>query len=103
VARYLIERGALDIHAGAVIGLVVETRCEYFAALAYPQPVDAGLVVEHLGRSSVRFGVGLFAPDSAQAAAAGHFVHVYVDRLTRRPMPLTAALRAALEPLVHEP
>lgn len=102
VNRYLIERGALDIHAGAVIGLVVETRCEYFAPLAYPQTVEAGLVVERLGRSSVRYGVGLFAPGSDVAAAAGHFVHVYVDRATRRPTPLTAALQAALEPLLHE-
>ncbi|MDO9610330.1 MAG: thioesterase family protein, partial [Serpentinimonas sp.] len=87
VNGYLIERGVLDIHAGAVIGLVIETQCNYFAPLAFPEPVEAGLRVAHLGRSSVRYQVGLFARGAAQCAAAGHFVHVYVDRATRRPVP----------------
>jgi acyl-CoA thioester hydrolase len=100
VNRYLIESGALDIHAGTVIGLVVETHCNYFAPLAFPQAVEAGLRVGQLGRSSVRYELGLFAPGSDQSAACGHFVHVYVDRATRRPVDLPAALRAALEPLV---
>ena len=99
VNRYLIESGALDIERGEVIGLVVETRCNYFEPLAFPQPVEAGLVVAHLGASSVRYEVGLFAAGAPLSAAAGHFVHVYVDRATRRPTPLPAALRAALEPL----
>jgi acyl-CoA thioester hydrolase len=99
VNRYLIESGALDIHAGAVIGLVVETHCNYFASLAFPQTVAAGLRIGSLGRSSVRYELGLFAPGADQSTASGHFVHVYVDRTTRRPVDLPAALRAALEPL----
>jgi acyl-CoA thioester hydrolase len=101
VNRYLIEAGALDIHRGAVIGLVVETRCNYFEPMAFPQTVEAGLAVAHLGGSSVRYEVGLFAHGAPTSAAAGHFVHVYVDRATRRPAPLPAALRGALEPLCH--
>jgi acyl-CoA thioester hydrolase len=99
VNRWLIDAGALDIHAGEVIGLVVETQCRYFEPLSFPGDVEAGLTVAHLGRSSVRYEVGLFAPGAASAAAAGHFVHVYVDRANRRPTPLPGALRAALTPL----
>ena len=99
VNGYLIEAGALDIHAGATIGLVIETRCNYFAPLAFPQSVDAGLRVAHLGSSSVRYEIGLFAAGEPLSAAGGHFVHVYVDRDSRRPVPLPEALRAALEPL----
>lgn len=99
VNRYLIEAGALDIHAGAVIGLVVETQCHYFQPLAFPQRIDAGLRVAHLGRSSVRYEVGLFAQGHSLTAAAGHFVHVYVDRASRRPAVLPPALLAALQPL----
>ena len=99
VNRYLIGAGALDIHGGAVIGLVVETHCNYFAPLAFPQDVEAGLRVAHVGRSSVRYEVALFAPGEPRAAAMGHFVHVYVDRETRRPVPLPGALLAALAPL----
>lgn len=99
VNRYLIEAGALDIHAGAVIGLVIETHCNYFAPLAFPQPVEAALRVAHVGTSSVRYEVGLFAPGEPLAAAVGHFVHVYVDRATRRPVPLPPELLQALAPL----
>jgi acyl-CoA thioester hydrolase len=99
VNRYLIEAGALDIHQGATIGLVVETQCHYFAPLAFPQRIEAGLRVAHQGSSSVRYEVGLFAQGEPFTAAAGHFVHVYVDRATRRPAPLPAALLAALAPL----
>ena len=99
VNRWLIEAGALDIHGGSVIGLVVETQCHYFAPLAFPQTLDAGLRVAHLGRSSVRYEIGLFAAGEAQTAAAGHFVHVYVDRASRKPVPLPAAVRAALQSL----
>ncbi len=99
VNRWLVARGALDIEHGAVIGLVVETRCNYFAPLAFPQVVDAGLRVVHVGGSSVRYEVGLFGKGQPLSAAAGHFVHVYVDRATRRPVPLPPALLAALQPL----
>lgn len=100
VNAWLIEQGALDVEAGGVIGLVVETGCHYFAPLTYPAPVTAALRVAHLGRSSVRYEIGLFAPDAPSAAAQGHFVHVYVDRASRRPVELPGTLRAALLPLL---
>lgn len=100
VNRYLIERGALDPGAGEVIGLVVETQCNYFSPLSFPQNVQAGLRVAHVGRSSVRYEIALFAQGQERAAAAGHFVHVYVDRLTRRPIDrFPEALEKALHPL----
>jgi len=100
VNAWLIERGALDIQHSPVIGLVVETGCNYFTTLTYPEPVTAALRVAHVGRSSVRYEVALFAKGAASAAAQGHFVHVYVDRESRRPVAeLPAALRLALEPL----
>ncbi|WP_077035240.1 thioesterase family protein [Pelomonas sp. KK5] len=86
VNRYLIEAGALDIHGGEVIGLVVETHCNFFGSLAFPQRIEAGLRVTQQGRSSVRYEIGLFAADAELCAARGHFVHVYVDRETRRPV-----------------
>ncbi|WP_415113476.1 acyl-CoA thioesterase [Paraburkholderia sp.] len=99
VNEYLIRSGVLDFEHGATIGLVVETQCNYFAPLVFPDRVDAGLRVARLGTSSVRYEVGLFRQGDAEAAAQGHFVHVYVDRVTRRPVSLPAELRAALEPL----
>ncbi|MFM7505375.1 MAG: acyl-CoA thioesterase [Rubrivivax sp.] len=103
VNRLLIEAGALDIKAGPVIGLVVHTQCHYFESLAFPQIVTAGIRIEQLGRSSVRYGLGLFGDDAPLAAAIGQFTHVYVDRATRRPVPLPERLRAVLEPLVRTP
>ena len=100
VNRYLIEAGALDIHHGAVIGLVVETRCNYFAPIEFPQVVEAGLRVAELGRSSVRYEVGLFAAGEPVTAAHGHFIHVYVERATRRPVPLPEPLKQALQVLL---
>ncbi len=102
VNRYLIEMGAIDIENGPVIGLVVETSCRYHAPISFPEAVTAGLRVARLGGSSVRYEIGLFREDEEEAAAEGHFVHVYVDRATRRPTPLPEALRAALTPLVNE-
>jgi acyl-CoA thioester hydrolase len=99
VNAHLIEHGALDIHHGQVIGLVVETQCNYFAPLAFPQAIQAGLRVARLGTSSVRYEVGLFAEGADTCAARGHFVHVYVDRITRRPVPLPLALKTVLETL----
>lgn len=102
VNSHLIESGALDIHHGAVIGLVVESHCNYFAPLAFPHPVDAGLRVGHVGKSSVRYEIGLFEGDAPMAAACGHFTHVYVDRETRRPVALPDALSkvvSALKPI----
>jgi len=99
VNEYLIRAGVLDFERGATIGLVVETHCNYFAPVVFPERVDAGLRVTRLGASSVRYEVGLFREGSDEAAAHGHFVHVYVDRVTRRPVNLPDALRAALEPI----
>jgi acyl-CoA thioester hydrolase len=100
VNRMLIDAGVLDLHAGAVIGLVVHTQCHYFDGLAFPQTVHAGIRVEQLGQSSVRYGIGLFGDTAERTAAIGQFTHVYVDRATRRPVPLPEALRRALKPLV---
>lgn len=100
VNAYLIEQGVLDIERGAIIGLVVETQCNYFAPLAFPQTVEAGLRVARLGSSSVRYEVGLFAQGEPWSAARGHFVHVYVDRQSRQPTPLPANFKTVLEALV---
>ena len=99
VNAHLIEQGALDTATGTTIGFVVETQCHYFAPLAFPQNVEAGIRVAHLGSSSVRYEVGLFAEGAPTTAACGHFVHVYVDRATQRPVPLPAALKTVLEQL----
>ena len=99
VNRYLIEAGVLDIHAGEVIGLVIETHCNYFSPLAFPRNVEAGIRVAHIGKSSVRYEIGLFEQGEAQSAASGHFVHVYVDRVTRRPTELPEAFVQALKAL----
>ncbi|MDO8319747.1 thioesterase family protein [Rhodoferax sp.] len=100
VNAYLIEQGVLDIEKGQTIGLVIETQCNYFEPLAFPQTVDAGIRVARLGNSSVRYEVGLFAQGAPLTAAKGHFVHVYVDRQTRRPTPLPQALKTVLEKLL---
>jgi acyl-CoA thioester hydrolase len=99
VNSHLIAHGALDIRAGAVIGLVVETQCQYFSSIAFPQRVTAGIRVAHVGRSSVRYEVGLFADDEPVCAAKGHFVHVYVDRASRQPTALPERLLAVLKAL----
>lgn len=99
VNALLIDKGVLDIHGGAVIGLVVETGCRFFAPLAFPDVVTAGLRVAKLGTSSVRYEIGLFRGAEDVVSAFGHFVHVYVDRAMRRPTPLPNELRAALSPL----
>lgn len=100
VNQYLIEKGVLDVDSGPVIGLVVESACQYFSPIAFPDVVHAGLRVRKLGRSSVRYEIGIFRNDERRAAAQGHFVHVYVDRASGRPTPLPQALRAALDPLL---
>lgn len=97
VNGWLIERGLLDIHAGERIGLVAETGCRYFSEMAFPDTVTAGLRAARIGTSSVRYEVGLFRNEDARASAEGYFVHVYVDRATRRPAPMLPDLRAALE------
>ncbi len=102
VNAYLIEQGVLDIHQGETIGLVVETQCSYFAPLAFPQLVEAGIRVARLGESSVRYEVGLFARGEEFTAAKGHFIHVYVDKVTRRPVLLPPPLKTVLEKLRND-
>ena len=97
VNRFLIENGALDIEHSPVIGLVIETQCNYFASLAFPDSVTAGVCVSKLGNSSVRYEVGIFRNGEERASAQGHFVHVYVDRATRRPAALPGELRSLLQ------
>ncbi len=97
VNQYLIEQNVLDIEHSRIIGLVVQTQCNYFAPVAFPDVVHAGLRVDKLGNSSVRYGIGLFRNDDHSAAAQGHFVHVYVDRATRKAAAIPADMKAALE------
>jgi len=103
VNRYLVIAGGLDIHEGKVIGLVVETLCRFFQPLGFPEVIDAGLRVGRLGKTSVRYEIGIFRAGEDSPAAAGHFVHVYVDRATRRPVPVPAPMREALALLMRIP
>jgi acyl-CoA thioester hydrolase len=97
VNAWLVEQGLLDIQNGDPIALVVETRCAYFAPLAFPQEVEVGLAVAQLGRSSVRYRIGVFAEGEPQAAAQGEFVHVLVERASRRAVEFPPNWRQALE------
>ncbi len=96
VNTFLIQHAGLDIHAGDTIGLVVDSGCSYFAPLAYPEQIVAGVRVLKLGNSSVRYQIALFKENEHSAAAQGHFVHVYIARESRRPQPLPDAMRQAL-------
>ena len=97
VNAWLIEQGMLDIIRGDPIALVVETRCRYFAPLAYPQDVEVGLAVAKLGRSSIHYRIGVFGAGEERVAAQGEFVHVVVDRMSRRPSEIPDAWREKLE------
>ncbi len=97
INRFLIERGGLDIHAATVIGVAAESGCRFRDSFAYPETIDAGLRVGHLGNSSVRYEIGLFREGKDEAAAEGHFVHVFVERGVQKAVPIPAAIRAALE------
>ena len=96
VNEHLIRQGGLDIAASPVVGLVAETSCTFRKPLAFPERIDAGLRVTRIGTSSVVYEVGLFREADDEAAAVGRFVHVWVDRVTQRPQPVPAAIRAAL-------
>ena len=100
INRWLIDEGGLDIHAGPVIGLCVESQCRYLAPAAFPDVLEACLRVAHLGRSSVRYELAIFRAGDAAPGAVGSFVHVFVDRTSRRPAPLPPGVRGALERLV---
>jgi acyl-CoA thioester hydrolase len=96
VNAFLVSEGGLDFETGSVIGLCVESQCRYLSSVAFPDVLDAGLRVARIGRSSVRYEVGIFRAGEDAAAAQGHFVHVFVDRVTRRPVDLPPQMRTAL-------
>ena len=102
VNEFLISHGMLDVERSSVIGLVIETQCTYFASVAFPERVTAALRVASLGTSSVRYEVGIFRGDETSAAAQGHFVHVYVDRVSRQPTSIPTPLRALLQSIDTE-
>ena len=97
VNKFLMEERQLDYSKGEVVGLVVETKCQYFAPIAFPDVVVAGIKVAHIGTSSVRYEIGLFKNDEEKPAAEGHFVHVYVTRSSNKPTPLSSEMRSILE------
>lgn len=99
VNRYLIEHGVLDVEKSAQVGLVAETQCRYFTPILFPAMVNVGMRVDHIGTSSLRYAIALFADDAETAAAQGTFVHVYVDRASNRPVPIPDDVKAAILPL----
>ncbi len=103
VNQYLIEQGVLDFERSRVIGLVIETHCNYFEPIVFPDLVHAGLRVAKLGNTSVRYEIGLFRNQEPGPAAQGHFIHVYVDRATRLPATLPAEMREAMERILAAP
>ncbi len=100
INTWLVQEGGLDIHDGQVFGVCAESHCAYREGFSFPETVEAGLRVGELGRSSVRYEIGIFRQGAAEAAANGWFVHVFVDRSTRRPSPIPDGIRAALERLL---
>jgi len=101
INEYLIRAGGLDIHAGNVVGYAVESTCRFHRSFSFPDKIDAGLRVGHLGNSSVRYEIALFREGEEKAAATGHFVHVFVDRQTDKPTEIPASIRACLLKLVQ--
>jgi len=97
--RYLIEEGGLDINDGGIVGYVVNSGCEYHAPITYPEVVEAGLRVDRLGNSSVQYGIAIFKQGEEQAAAHGHFVHVFLERAQNTSVPIPVNLRTALQRL----
>ena len=102
VNEHLIRVGGLDIANDPVVGYVVESMCRYRKPLTFPGTIDAGMRVARLGTSSVTYEIGIFARDDDEASATGRFVHVWVDRATRRPAPIPPRIRTTLEPLTVE-
>jgi len=99
VNRLLIDRGVLDIHKSEVVGFVVDTGCSYFSSISFPDTIHVGVRVAKLGTSSVRYELALYRNDEPLPAAAGHFVHVYVDRPSGKSVPIPPAVRAVLSSL----
>lgn len=100
--RYLIEEGGLDISDGTIVGYVVNSGCEYHAPITYPENIEAGVRVDKLGNSSVQYGIAIFREGEDEAAAHGHFVHVFVERARNRAVPIPDGLRAALARLLAQ-
>jgi acyl-CoA thioester hydrolase len=100
VNDYLMRHGGLDYRNGAVVGLVVETMCQYKKSLAFPESVDVGLRVAKIGNSSVRFAIGIFKQGDDEPAAFGHFVHVFVERAVQKAVTIPDSIRQALEKLL---
>ena len=100
VNRYLIDRGVLDIHKDDIVGFVVETGCSYFSSISFPDLIHVGVRVSKLGNSSVRYEIALYRNDEPMPAAAGHFVHVYVDRRSNKSVPIPESARAVLQTLL---
>lgn len=103
INEYLIRQGGLDIHRGGVVGIAVETFCRFHRSLSFPETIDAGLRVGHLGNSSVRYEIGLFKQNEDKPSATGHFVHVFVDRANQKPTVIPAEIHAALVRLQAQP
>jgi acyl-CoA thioester hydrolase len=97
--RYLIEEGGLDITDGSIVGYVVNSGCQYHSPITYPETIEAGVRVDRLGNSSVQYGIAIFREGEPEAAAHGHFVHVFVERAQNRSVPIPRNLREALERL----
>ena len=100
VNEYMLRQGVLDLESSPVVCLVVDTGCQFFSPIAFPDAVHCGLRVAHLGKSSVRFEIGIFRNGEPLAAAQGHFVHVACDRRTHRPATMPDDMRSALQALV---
>ncbi len=100
VNAHLIACGCLDIQNSAAVGLVVETGCQFFKPIAFPDVLSAGLRVAKLGTSSVRYEIGIFLQGDESAAAEGHFVHVYVGRVQGKPVPIPDNVRKVLSSLI---
>ncbi|MBU3724097.1 MAG: acyl-CoA thioesterase [Burkholderiaceae bacterium] len=99
VNKVLVDRGVLNIANSSVVGLVIETQCKYFAPIAFPDLITVGICTTHIGNSSVRYEIGIFRNEEQRASAVGHFVHVYVDRTTNRPVPIPDGVRGVLNDL----
>ncbi len=97
VNQFLIARGVLDIHNGDVVGFVVDSGCAYFSSISFPDTIHAGIRVAKLGNASVRYEIALYRNDDPLPCAAGHFVHVYVERSSKRSVPIPASVRDVLE------
>ncbi len=99
VNRFLIDHGLLDIAASPLVGIVAETSCRYLSQIAFPDDVSVGLRVARLGSSSVRYEIGIFRMDADAPSAEGHFVHVYVERASMRPVPMPDFMRVEMAKL----